>query len=309
MFEKVCVFINSKNRPENEPVSNFNVTIPDALLRLYDKDEYWTLNVNYFSCFNSWYNCQTNFNDQFQLIYYDNQDNINETINLRLTEGNPDVYDIKNQLNKILNTHVNVNYDKPKNIYIFKRTSIITNDKHKLYLNIINAEDFLGFPKNKRNTLIELPLLTDVHSEQPINVIGDEAITISINGDVGLETSTIDNFSNKEYVPSDIIFCQPIDVPPYSLLQYANEDGGDSFQFRLKPIKDIKYFNLKIKNQDNELIPTMTDYILTLQFVKHKTKNKTDSLLENILDYLRQMFMMIGLNVFPKLEENNLIND
>ena len=30
---------------------------------------------------------KTNFNDQFQLIYYDNQDNINETINLRLTES------------------------------------------------------------------------------------------------------------------------------------------------------------------------------------------------------------------------------
>ena len=308
MFEKVCVFINSKNRAANEAVSNFNVAIPDALLRLYNKNEYWTLNVNYFSCFNSWYNCQTNFNDQFQLIYYDNEDNVNETINLRLTEGNPNVYDIKNQLNKILKTHVNVNYDKPKNIYIFKRTSIITNEKHKLYLNIINAEDFLGFSKNKRNTLIELPLLTDVYSDQPINVIGDEAITISINGDASLETSTIDNFSSKEYVPSDIIFCQPIDVPPYSLLQYANEDGGDSFQYRLKPIKDIKYFNLKIKNQDNEIIPHMTDYLLVLQFVKHKTHNKTETLLESILDYLRQMFMMIGLNVFPKLE-NNLINE
>lgn len=302
MFEKVCVFINSKNRAANETVSNFNVAIPDALLRLYNKNEYWTLNVNYFSCFNSWYNCQTNFNDQFQLIYYDNEDNVNETIDLRLTEGNPDVYDIKNQLNKILKTHVNVNYDKPKNIYIFKRTSIITNEKHKLYLNIINAEDFLGFSKNKRNTLIELPLLTDVYSEQPINVIGDEAITISVNGDASLETSTIDNFSNKDYVPSDIIFCQPIDVPPYSLLQYANEDGGDSFQFRLKPIKDIKYFNLKIKNQDNEIIPHMTDYLLVLQFVKHKTHNKTETLLESILDYLRQMFMMIGLNVFPKTD-------
>ena len=307
MFEKVCVFINSKNRAANEAVSNFNVAIPDALLRLYNKNEYWTLNVNYFSCFNSWYNCQTNFNDQFQLIYYDNEDNVNETIDLRLSEGNPDVYDIKNQLNKILKTHVNVNYDKPKNIYIFKRTSIITNEKHKLYLNIINAEDFLGFSKNKRNTLIELPLLTDVYSEQPINVIGDEAITISVNGDASLETSTIDNFSNKEYVPSDIIFCQPIDVPPYSLLQYANEDGGDSFQFRLKPIKDIKYFNLKIKNQDNEIIPTMTDYILTLQFIKHKTHNKTETLLESILDYIKQMFMMLGLQIFPKTDSEEII--
>jgi len=52
----------------------------------------------------------------------------------------------------------------------------------------------------------------------------------------------------------------------------------------------------------------MTDYILTLQFIKHKTNNKTESILENILDYLKQLFMMIGLNVFPKLE-NNLINE
>jgi hypothetical protein len=46
---------------------------------------------------------------------------------------------------------------------------------------------------------------------------------ISINGDASLETSTIDNFSTKEYVPSDIIFCQPIDVPPCSLLQHATK--------------------------------------------------------------------------------------
>ena len=49
-LDKICVFINSKNRPENEEVSDFNVTIPDTLLKLHDKNEYWNLNVNYFSC-------------------------------------------------------------------------------------------------------------------------------------------------------------------------------------------------------------------------------------------------------------------
>ena len=308
-LDKICVFINSKNRAINESVSDFNVSIPDTLLKLHDKNEFWNLNVNYFSCFNSWYNCQTNFNDQFQLIYYDFEDNIYETINYKLAEGNPDVYDIKNELNKLMKTHVNVNYDKPKNVYAFMRTSIVTNNKFKLYLNIINSEDFLGFPRSKRNTLIELPVLVNVYSEQPINVIGDEAITISINGDASLETSTIDNFSTKSYVPSDIIFCQPIDVPPYSLLQYANEDSGDSFQYKLKPKKDIINFNLKVKNQDGEVIPHMTDYLLVLQFVKHKTYNKTESILESILDYIKQMFMMLGLQIFPKLEENNLINE
>jgi hypothetical protein len=175
-------------------------------------------------------------------------------------------------------------------------------------LNIINAEDFLGFPKSKRKTLIELPLLTNVYSEQPINVVGDEAITINVHGDVDLEANTVDNFGSKEFVPSDIIFCQAIDVPPYALLQYNNEDAGDSFQYRLKQIREIKNFNLVVKNQDNEVIPKMTDYLLTLQFVKHKSIDKTASLLEKILDYLKQIFMMIGLEMFPQPQPSNQIN-
>ena len=206
---------------------------------------------------------------------------------------------MKNNLNKLLKNHVTINYDKPRNLYTFKRSSIVTTSRNKLYLNIINAEDFLGFPKTKRNTLIELPLLTDVYSEQPINVVGDEAITISINGDASLEGNTIDNFGTYEYVPSDIIFCQAIDVAPYSLIQYNNEDAGDSFQYRLKQVREIRNFTLTVKNQDNEVIPKMTDYILTLQFIKHKSIDKTASLLEKILDYLKQIFMMIGLEMFP----------
>jgi hypothetical protein len=70
--DKVNVYINSKNRSTSESVSDFNVSIPEGLLRLYNKDEYWTLNVNFFSAFNNWYNCMTDFNDSFQLIYHDN---------------------------------------------------------------------------------------------------------------------------------------------------------------------------------------------------------------------------------------------
>ena len=52
-LDKICVFINSKNRAINESVSDFNVSIPDTLLKLHNKYEYWNLNVNYFSCFNA----------------------------------------------------------------------------------------------------------------------------------------------------------------------------------------------------------------------------------------------------------------
>ena len=309
--DKVNVYINSKNRTANETVSNFNVAIPDALLRLYDKNEYWTLNVNFFSCFNNWYNCMTDFNDKFQLIYHNSSGVQTEVLTFQLKEGNPDVYEVKTNLNTLLSGHVTVSYDKPRNVFIFTRSSDnpITTNRTKLYLKIINAEDFLGFPKSKRNTLIELPLAVGVSSEQPINVVGDEAITITINGDADLEGNTVDNFGSKDFVPSDIIFCQAIDVPPYSLIQYNNEDAGDSFQYRLKQIREIKNFNLIVKNQDNEVIPKMTDYLLTLQFVKHKSIDKTASLLEKILDYLKQIFMMIGLEMFPSQPQpSNQIN-
>ena len=300
MYEdKVNVYINSKNRATNETVSNFNIAIPDGLLRLYDKNEYWTLNVNFFSCFNNWYNCMTDFNDKFQLIYHNSSGVQTEVLTFQLKEGNPDVYDVKTNLNTLLSGHVTVSYDKPRNVFIFTRSSLITTNRTKLYLKIINAEDFLGFPISKRYSLIELPLALGVYSEQPINVVGDEAITITINGDADLEGNTVDNFGSKDFVPSDIIFCQAIDVPPYSLLQYNNEDGGDSFQYKLKQIREIKNFNLVVKNQDNEVIPKMTDYLLTLQFVKHKTIDKNTSLLTQILDYLKQIFMMIGLEMFP----------
>ena len=51
----------------------------------------------------------------------------------------------------------------------------------------------------------------------------------------------------------------------------------------------------------------MTDYILTLQFVKHKLTDKTVTILEKILDYIKQIFTMIGLELYPS--QNNYINN
>ncbi len=47
----------------------------------------------------------------------------------------------------------------------------------------------------------------------------------------------------------------------------------------------------------------MTDYLLTLQFVKHKSIDKNTTLLTQILDYLKKIFMMYGLQMFPSQPE------
>ncbi len=53
---------------------------------------------------------------------------------------------------------------------------------------------------------------------------------------------------------------KPIDVPSNGLLDYNNEDGGDSFHYKLANVEQIIWFTLSVYNQDDELIPNFSDY-------------------------------------------------
>ena len=195
MQNKTNVYINSKNRNPAETASKFLVKIPEILLRI-QKDEYFSLNVNGFYAFNTWFNCLNKFNNQFQLVTRDNNVNVSSIPDYRLLDGNPDLIDVKNNLNLLLSTKVSVTNDKLKNKFMYKRILAISNSNHKIFLKIINAEDFLRFRKSDRNVEIELPLSTNVYSTYIVNVLGDEAITTKLNGDCSFESNTIDNFGN-----------------------------------------------------------------------------------------------------------------
>ena len=61
---------------------------------------------------------------------------------------------------------------------------------------------------------------------------------------------------------------KPIDVASNGLLKYNNEDGGDSFQYRLANIEQITSFELTVHNQDDEFIPSFSDYIVIITIYK-----------------------------------------
>ena len=300
-MDKINIYINSKNRDLSEKISNFTVRIPQNLLRL-SQGEYFTLNVNGFYCYNSWFNCIDGFNNEFQLIIKNINDEIVETYNYKLNDGNPNVNDVKSNLNGLLINKVLVSYDKQRNKFIFKRSLPVSTQNYTMYLKIINSEDFLGFYKNDRNIEILLPYLQNVYSNNIINILGDEAIIIKINGDCILAGNTVDNFGTETYEPSNIIFMKPIDVPSNGLLEYNNEDGGDSFQYRLANVEQITWFTLSVYNQDDELIPNFSDYILLLQFIRHKTEGgKVEILLNTLVDYIKQIYLMISHFLFPAM--------
>ena len=58
-MSKINIYVNSKNRKSYESPSNFSVIIPDDLLKI-NKDEYFTLSVNSFYCYNDFYQCNNN---------------------------------------------------------------------------------------------------------------------------------------------------------------------------------------------------------------------------------------------------------
>ena len=300
-MDKINIYINSKNRDLSEQISNFTVRIPQNLLRL-SQGEYFTLNVNGFYCYNSWFNCIDNFNNEFHIIIKNIENEIIQTYVYKLNDGNPNVNDVKSNLNNLLLNKVNITYDKQRNKFIFKRTLPVSTQQYRMYLKIINSEDFLGFYKSDRDIEIFLPYLQNVYSNNIINILGDEAIIIKINGDCILAGNTVDNFGTETYEPSNIIFMKPIDVPSNGLLKYNNEDGGDSFQYRLANVEQITWFTLTVYNQDNELIPNFSDYILLLQFIRHKTEEgKVEILLNSLLDYVKQIYLMISHFLFPAM--------
>ena len=300
-MDKINIYINSKNRDLSETISNFTVRIPQNLLRL-SQGEYFTLNVNGFYCYNSWFNCIDNFNNEFHIIIKNIDNEVIETYVYKLNDGNPNVNDVKSNLNNLLLNKVNITYDKQRNKFIFKRTLPVSTQQYTMYLKIINSEDFLGFYKSDRDIEILLPYLQNVFSNNIINILGDEAIIIKINGDCILAGNTVDNFGTETYEPSNIIFMKPIDVPSNGLLKYNNEDGGDSFQYRLANVEQITWFTLTVYNQDSELIPNFSDYILLLQFIRHKTEEgKVEILLNSLLDYVKQIYLMISHFLFPAM--------
>jgi hypothetical protein len=229
-------------------------------------------------------------------------DEITTVYDYTLQDGNPNVNDVRTNLNGLLLNKVVVSYDRIRNQFLYKRTLPITTDNFKMYLRIINSEDFLGFYKSDRNKLILLPYLNNIYSNSIVKISGDEAIIIKITGDCILSGNTIDNFGLTTYQPSNIIFMKPIDVASNGLLKYNNEDGGDSFQYRISNIEQITYFELSVHNQDDEFIPNFSDYILLLQFIRHKTEEgKVEVLLNTLLDYVKQIYLLISHVLFPSM--------
>ena len=287
-MSKINIYVNSKNRKSDESPSNFSVIIPDSLLKC-NSDEYFTLSINSFYCYNDFYQCNINCNS-FKIIFRTNLNAVYLTTNYTLNVGNPNVYDLITDINTKLSGILTCTYNEIKNKITYTRTYAQTTNYFNMYILCVNSGSFFGL-NNNVETLI---LTTGTESTYPININTIKALSIGIDGDISFNYNNMEsNLTNSLYKASDLIFQMGLNVPRGYLLDYQNVDGGDSFRYNLGNKDRIKYFILSVYDQDGNTITDMTDYIIHIQFTINK-KSSSESLLKSLIDYNKQIYLIVG---------------
>ena len=292
MTDKINLYVNSSYRKKDETTTRLKVIVPSGLIKSYGKD-YFTLAITSFYSFNTLYQMDET-NSDFIIIVRDASNNIFKYLYFSFVDcvGNPNVYDIRDELNTLLKDYISVTYDKIKNLFLFTRTKAVDTSNNKIYLKNKTSANFLGFSKDYINKEI-LITTSGVYSYQPINVIYHQQILINIDGDIQMAINNLDNKISDVLEPSSVLFMKPIDINKNQLIMYDNYDGNASFQYKISQKDTINQINVRITNQDNEEIATLGDWQLTMQLERHD-ENMTESLLTQIKEYISYIFLIIG---------------
>ena len=295
--ERINLYISSETRTTPNP-SDFYVIISNTLY--IDSDETFYFNVIQFNAFNNFYQTMKGYNTDFKILIYNKDDELHDTIIGELPEGNPTIIDIINYISNLLSGVVTVTYDKIKNKIIF--TTISSNANHnKIYLNIINCDKILGFSRELRNKPILLEHDIPKYSDNPCNIISITNIFLHCYGDFTFNDYNFSNHDSNEMKSNNIMFSIPINCPYNHVITYNNEDGGNSFYFRVDKKSSINNIRLVIKDQYNEIIPNFNDYNIILQITKRKQINIIHKFLEVICEYLSQLMLLFGFVYESKL--------
>ena len=199
---KQNIYINSKNRRADETASNFNIIIPDGLLKV-NHDEEFELAVISFSCYNTFYHCN-NISNKFQIIFRRSDNSIFMITDYVFTNGNPNVYDILNNLNSLTSICLSTSYNRITNKFTFTRVYAQDANYFNMYIKPINSGTSLGL-NNNVEFLVTFSSNTSIY---PINVVTIKSLSIGIDGDISFKYNNMESLNSGVYECSDLIFIQ-----------------------------------------------------------------------------------------------------
>ena len=254
-YKTITSFIKSSNRSQNDTAYNFSVDFTDGVLTC-ENNEYMELNVLSFDMINTMYNINTS-NNQF-IIRRGTTDTI-----YTIPEGNYSVKTFLSQLQTLTNDpHITMEYNIAQNTYRLHKTG--TSQLHYLIPSKIS-----GLINLLPTTIYEIP--TTGLTTGYINLVNYSKIILRTEG-INYYYSNIENYGTNKNIStlSNIIFWKTkSDVEPFAVLKYNNEDGGNSFTYKIEN-KEINNISFLLKNENNEFITDAPDYMVAIQFNFYK---------------------------------------
>jgi hypothetical protein len=186
--------------------------------------------------------------------------------------GNPNVLDLETRLNAFLKPYeLECDYYNYDSSYIFKN-NLLSTDKRKKYLYFKNSFDLLGFKKDTYYYLNNVDK-KEFKSDTAINLMADRLIKFSIssNSCFSLKYSNYCNQhdDSKLFSNCNMLHLQVVNVLPYDLIYYQRQCDD------LIPIElhnnSIDSFQISARNQDDQGIEKLSNYIMVLDFTCVKT--------------------------------------
>jgi hypothetical protein len=300
---KITSFISSENRQPNEAIYNFSVDYPDGILTCKD-NETMELNVLSFDMSNTMYNINST-NDHFQITL----DNANIT-NIHLKHGNYSVKTLLKEFQTIFSQNVIPTtsvlhtffgtyadaltivcvYNENQNTYTFKKQldlalGIELPIAFSLYFKPINCGALLGMENDLEHEITANGMNTGL-----VNLIDYNKIIVHTEN-ISYYYSNIENLStksNSQFLSNIIFWKSKADVPPYQLIKYNNEDGGNSFVYKIED-KEINSITLQLKNERGEFLTDAPNYMIVIQYIFNE-RDDTNKLLKSIDYTIRQIY-------------------
>ena len=287
MKKKHTIYIDTKSDNNQNP-SNFNIRLNNSFVRDNilnnngaTKSE-WYISIKNFAMINSFSNVTKGINDKIILFNAKAQlspdlkeDLSNATTDYKATEiilpeGNPNVINIRDALNAILNLTNNeilCTYNDIDSKFEFKANPLSIH-RRKRYLLFQNTYDLLGFQKSQLY-LIDNVTFKKFKSSKPVNLLADRLIKFSLgnNSDIRLKEMNFCNH-NSVYDECNMFALFPVNVQSYELIYYQRSTED------LIPIEllgnSIRNIEILARNQDNDPIEGLSNYIMVLELINIK---------------------------------------
>ena len=267
------LYINSKNRSEQEKPYNFNIFINNDEIYV-TPNQVLNVNVAGFYMINSMYNVNSNSrNNTFELEEQSLEGSVLSTTIITIPYGNYSFHTLRDTLNQLLNSKITVSYNISTNTYTYTNLSSST----RYFINPNLCSKLLGLSTKSE-------IMTSGTNGSYINMINYSQIILRCPS-FSFEKSSLDNIKAKGFFlcVCDILFTiNKQDVEPFRSIYYNNIDGSTVFSYNITNTQ-INNLTFMMVNENDEYIYDAPDYFLHLQI----------SIIEKNEPYYREVCLQI----------------